>query len=40
MVICPICGEELQEKEKSWSCSKGHSFDVARQGYVNLLTVD
>lgn len=24
---------------KSWFCKKGHSFDIARQGYVNLLPV-
>jgi 23S rRNA (guanine745-N1)-methyltransferase len=22
-----------------WACAQGHSFDVAREGYVNLLTV-
>lgn len=40
MVLCPICGAELQECDKCWRCENGHSFDVARQGYVNLLTVD
>lgn len=36
---CPVCGEALQQREKTWSCTRGHSFDVARQGYVNLLPV-
>ena len=38
-LICPICGKELQIADKNCRCSGGHSFDVARQGYVNLLTV-
>ena len=39
-VLCPVCGKALQTEEKNWHCDAGHSFDVARQGYVNLLTVD
>ena len=39
-ILCPVCGEKLQTEEKNWRCAAGHSFDVARQGYVNLLTVD
>lgn len=35
--LCPVCGEELTESEKSASCSKGHSFDKAKSGYINLL---
>ena len=36
---CPNCGNELTKKEKSYICPQNHSFDIARQGYVNLLTV-
>ena len=39
MLRCPICGETLTKEERTWRCEKGHSFDVARQGYVNLLPV-
>ncbi len=39
MVICPLCEKPLFRDTKSWHCEDGHSFDVARQGYVNLLTV-
>ena len=39
MVICPLCEKPLSREGKSWYCENGHSFDVARQGYVNLLTV-
>ena len=38
-LICPVCGNELHKEEKSYRCPLGHSFDIARQGYVNLLTV-
>ena len=38
-LCCPICGQMLSQDEKSLRCGKGHSFDVARQGYVNLLPV-
>lgn len=38
-LICPICGQVLQRKEKEYTCENRHSFDIARQGYVNLLTV-
>ena len=36
-LICPVCGEELRKTEKQLSCARGHSFDIARSGYVNLL---
>ena len=39
MLRCSICGETLTKEERTWRCEKGHSFDVARQGYVNLLPV-
>lgn len=38
-LICPICGERLQKQEREYRCENRHSFDIARQGYVNLLTV-
>lgn len=38
-LICPICGNELQRQDKSYTCPNRHSFDIARQGYVNLLAV-
>ena len=37
--ICPICGKELNKAERSYVCEANHSFDIARQGYVNLLAV-
>ena len=38
-LLCPICGNELNSEGKRYVCAQNHSFDVARQGYVNLLTV-
>lgn len=38
-LICPICGNELIKTDRSYCCENHHSFDIARQGYVNLLTV-
>ena len=38
-LLCPVCAVELNIDGKSCHCGRGHSFDVARQGYVNLLPV-
>ena len=38
-LICPICGSKLNTFDKSLVCAGHHCFDIARQGYVNLLTV-
>ena len=37
--ICPVCGRPLATEKPAWKCENNHSFDVARQGYVNLLPV-
>lgn len=37
---CPICGGTLSRRDHAAVCVKGHSFDVARQGYVHLLPSD
>lgn len=34
---CPNCLKALKQGEKQYFCPKGHSFDIARKGYVNLL---
>jgi 23S rRNA (guanine745-N1)-methyltransferase len=38
-LACPLDGCPLIPSEKAWRCENGHSFDVARQGYVHLLPV-
>ncbi len=37
LFTCPHCKGQLIKEEKRLYCEKGHSFDMARQGYVNLL---
>ena len=36
---CPVCLAPLAlaGDRKRWTCDQAHSFDVAREGYVNLL---
>ena len=36
-LICPVCGGGLTASERVLRCEKGHSFDLAKEGYVNLL---
>ena len=38
-LACPIDGVQLKYHEKQLICEHGHVFDIARQGYVNLLPV-
>lgn len=38
-LCCPLDGQLLTLQERSWRCPAGHCFDVAGQGYVNLLPV-
>ncbi|MFF0150329.1 putative RNA methyltransferase [Micromonospora sp. NPDC005203] len=37
---CPVCGDPLGQATdtRALRCPRRHSFDIARQGYVNLLT--
>ncbi len=40
LLVCPLCGGSFAERERTLRCAGGHAFDVARQGYVNLLPGD
>ena len=40
LFLCPLCGEPLARREKSYICPHGHSFDLSREGYCNLLPVN
>lgn len=33
---CPVCSAGLAEAGEQLACTRGHTFDLARQGYVNL----
>jgi 23S rRNA (guanine745-N1)-methyltransferase len=39
MLLCPVrdCHMALEREERRLFCPRGHSFDVARSGYINLL---
>lgn len=36
-LACPVCNAPLSKIQQSLVCPKRHTFDIARQGYVNLL---
>ena len=39
MLLCSVrgCNLPLAHEQRRWFCPRGHSFDVARSGYINLL---
>ncbi len=37
LLACPDCARQLCREGAALRCATGHSFDVAREGYVNLL---
>ena len=36
-LACPYCGDAMVRDGSSLRCAAGHTFDIARQGYVSLL---
>ncbi|WP_068547631.1 23S rRNA (guanine(745)-N(1))-methyltransferase [Thalassotalea crassostreae] len=39
LYLCPICQQPLNLADKVFRCDNNHSFDKAKEGYVNLLPV-
>lgn len=37
LLRCPHCRAALEDADGTIRCAAGHAFDVARQGYLNLL---
>lgn len=37
VLVCPVCGEMLNNCGKALKCRNNHCFDIAKEGYVNLL---
>lgn len=37
--ICPVDGQPISQQVGSLRCDQGHTFDLAREGYCNLLLV-
>ncbi len=38
LLRCPVCGQKFAENGRSLRCGAGHCFDLAKEGYVNLIT--
>lgn len=36
-LACPVCGGTLSRTDDGLGCPECHSFDIAKQGYANLL---
>jgi 23S rRNA (guanine745-N1)-methyltransferase len=36
LLSCPVCKRNLNKQGKTFSCQNKHSFDEAKEGYVNL----
>lgn len=36
---CPICKESVHQEARMLRCINGHTFDMAKSGYINLLPV-
>lgn len=34
---CPVCHEQMTKSTHAYLCPHGHTFDIAKQGYINLL---
>jgi 23S rRNA (guanine745-N1)-methyltransferase len=39
VLMCPVCRQALNLIGRTWRCEQGHSYDLAKQGYVNLHVV-
>lgn len=37
LLRCPVCGHPLAMHDRTLRCDSGHSFDIARHGYVTLV---
>lgn len=34
---CPVCNKPLRKENKTYVCNNKHSYDISKDGYVNLL---
>ena len=37
ILICPNCKGRLEQNDRSFSCKRGHNFDLSASGYLHLL---
>ena len=40
LLTCPICTTQLEQSNNTLVCANAHTFDIAREGYVNPLPGD
>lgn len=40
LYLCPICKQHLEPVQRSFKCVNNHLFDIAKEGYINLLPVN
>lgn len=38
--ICPLCRSPFQQRHNTQVCENNHHFDIAKEGYLNLLPVN
>lgn len=38
ILTCPLCKSAFKQSGAALTCARGHSFDIAREGYINLLS--
>jgi uncharacterized protein YbaR (Trm112 family) len=36
-LVCPVCRAPLVLDGKMYGCGNGHPFNIAKEGYINLL---
>lgn len=36
---CPLCHQSLTLTERTYRCENNHAFDLAKEGYINLMPV-
>lgn len=39
LFLCPVCKKNLEKNDNCYKCTDGHSFDISKYGYVNLLSL-
>ena len=37
MLKCPKCYKDLKKENGCYRCENGHSYDISKEGYVNLM---
>lgn len=38
VLACPVCKQPLEKNNNAYCCKNNHSYDIAKEGYINLLS--